>query len=72
MIDPQQPVTTAQQMADFWQWQVETGRGQWAARLCPRGLSERGQQDTVINLAIPPADEIHDTANRVVFVAARY
>lgn len=67
-------MTTAQQLADYWAWQVEIGRGQWEARLCMRGLlglPEPMPANTHIGMTIPQPIEMYDEARRIVFGSAR-
>lgn len=67
-------MSTAQQQADYWAWQVQIGRGQWEARLCLRGvlgLPYQLPENTVLGLSIPPPIDMYDEAGRVVFGAAR-
>lgn len=72
IIDEQMPTFTASQMADYWAWQVMIGRGQWIARLDPRGLDYRTKKDTTLNLVVPTSDQMYDEGNKVIFVAARF
>ena len=67
-------ICTAQQQADFWAWQVEIGRGQWEARLCPRGLGELGlilPPSAYLGLIVPEPFEMYDEARRIIFGTAR-
>lgn len=64
-------MTTAQQMADYWAYQVMVGRGQWLARLCPRGLAGAVESGMPLVLAPPPDGETHDVDSKTVFAQAR-
>jgi hypothetical protein len=66
-------MTTAQQQADYWAWQVEIGRGQWESRLCPRGLLGVSYlpKNTHLSLCIPQPSEMYDEKNHIIFIAAR-
>lgn len=66
-------MATVQQRADFWCRQVMLGRGQWEARLCPRGLLGLTAipEGTHLALVEPAPDETCDKKNRIVFAAAR-
>ncbi len=72
IIDPQMPSFTASQMADYWARQVMIGRGQWIARLDPRGLDYREAKDTVISLVIPEEDQMYNEKEQIIFAAARF
>jgi len=63
---------TAQQLADYFAWQVEIGRGACEVRLDPRGLSYVKPDHNRINIVIPPDGETCDLARGLVFVSARF
>lgn len=72
MLDTQSKSYTAQEMADFWCKQVMMGKGQWTARLDPRGLDYRTSKDTQINLAIPTTDQMYNEDKQIVFISVRF
>lgn len=63
-------MTTVQDLADFFAWQCQIGKGAHLARLCPRGLDMRTAKDTAMSLVVPDAGEMYDDANNVVFLRA--
>lgn len=68
-------MSTCQQMADYFAWQVMTGRGQHTARLDARGLREALDRlppgETALDFVFPDAEEMFDEKHKVVFISAR-
>lgn len=71
MTFPDQKIYTAQDMADFWAWEVETGRGAWAAGLCVRGITGVRADGQGPSLAVLPDDQRYDEFRKIVFLGAR-
>lgn len=69
--DPNQRIFTAQDMANFWTWVVETGRGSWEAGLCLRGIHLIRTNGKGPSLCVLPEDQRYDEARQIVFVGAR-
>jgi len=68
---PDQKIYTAQDMAEFWQWEVETGRGAWEAGLCVRGLAGIRVEGKGPSLAVLPEDQRYDAVRNIIFLGAR-
>ena len=66
---------TAEQLRDYFQWFVETGRGEYVAAIDPRGLGYLVQpqfEGKALGIAVPPIEstdnpELHKVFLRVVF-----
>ena len=69
--NPDQRRFTAQEMADFWQYQVEIGKGSWEPGLCVRGLSLVRTNGRGPSMAILPEDQVYDEERQVIFMGAR-
>lgn len=69
--NPNQRIYTAQDMADFWTWEVEVGRGHWEAGLCLRGISGIRTNGKGPSLATLPEDQRYDEKRNIIFLGAR-
>ena len=69
--DPNQRRFTVQDHADFWNWEVETGRGQWEAGLCMRGVEMIRTNGRGPSLCVLPEDQRYDEQRQIVFAGAR-
>ena len=69
--DPNQKRFTAQEMAGFWAWQVEIGRGQWEPHLCMRGVELIRTNGRGPSLCLLPEDQRYDEGRNIIFLGAR-
>lgn len=69
--NPHQRRFTAQDMADFWAWEVETGRGAWGAGLCLRGIDLIHVNGKGPSQCVLPEDQRYDTERKIIFTGAR-
>ena len=69
--DPNQRVFTAQDMADFFAYQVEIGKGNWEAHLCMRGFSLIRKNGRGPSLCVLPEDQVYDQERKLIFLGAR-
>lgn len=69
--DPNQRRYTAQDMADFWAWEVETGRGDWEAGLCLRGINLIRTNGKGPSQCVLPEGQRYDAGRKIIFTGAR-
>ena len=59
---------TCQQMADFYQWQVEVGKGQWKTAINGRMLICPGRLCMYTGFRLPIPERMYDEKNKVVLL----
>jgi hypothetical protein len=69
--NPNQRMFTAQDMADFWAYQVEIGKGNWEVHLCMRGFSLIRKNGRGPSLCVLPEDQVYDKERKLIFLGAR-
>ena len=69
--NPNQKRFTAQDMADFWTYQVDIGKGNWEAQLCMRGFSLIRSNGRGPSLCVLPDDQVYDKERKLIFLGAR-